>query len=63
MIDSQQKALVEMDLIVDNQINVPNPMINVNEYFSKSNKDLINNALVSKLRQKYKSNMSNMAGA
>jgi hypothetical protein len=52
-----------MDLIVEDHINVPNPMISMNEYFSKSNKDMINTSLVNKIRGKYKANMQNMAGA
>jgi hypothetical protein len=46
-----------MDLIVEDNINVPNPMISINEFFSKSNKDMINTSLVNKMRGKFKSNM------
>jgi hypothetical protein len=63
MVDSQQKGLVEMDLMLEDHINVPNPMVSINEYFSKSNKDMINTSLVNKVKGKYRSNMQNCAGA
>lgn len=62
MIDTHQKAITEVNLIQD-FISVPNSFESVNDYFSRSNRDQISSSNSTKIKQKYVSNMSSMAGS